>query len=321
MTCNTSLQTFGRVTLTAEEQWDQFGEALVLCGIPDAGCSQQGLQMASDFVKLSLSSGIKDLQKLTAASHVSPTPTTFPPAAGAAPPPTPATPKRGVDIPYVAWLNLHALLAYTISLQQCHVVLNYADLMADELTQWCEYVQEEYGIDRIPLNDPLKLKNLEDWFDFKEALHAWALDMHGHSLDTPLAYLLRKDSYVRQATHDRDYNSLTAKLITMTSYYGGTHYARDNVILHEVLKCCTARGIGAMQVSKFEVTRDGRAAYLTIEQMAEGMAGVASIRKWYYELLEAVKYTNHNGQMSLPKTVDILEKMFITLSKVGEELS
>ena len=45
------------------------------------------------------------------------------------------------------------------------------------------------------------------------------------------------------------------------------------------------------------------------------------MRKWCYELLEAVKFMNQNGQMSLVKTVNILEKTFVILSKVGEECS
>ena len=101
----------------------------------------------------------------------------------------------------------------------------------------------------------------------------------------------------------------------------GTHYQRDNAILHEVLKHCTARGIGATQVSKYEKDHNGRKAYEAIKEMAEGTAGKASFRKQCYELLKAVKYTNQNGQMLLAKTIDILKKTFITLSKVGEELS
>ena len=65
----------------------------------------------------------------------------------------------------------------------------------------------------------------------------------------------------------------------------------------------------------------GREVYEAIKEMAEGASRQASMRKWCYELLEAVKYTNWNGQMSLAKTIDILEKTFVTLSKVGETLS
>ena len=221
---------------------------------------------------------------------------------------------------YMAWLNLRALLAYMISLHQCGLVLDYYDFDHCLLTKWCEYVSDEYGIDCKTQKDPPKLKNLEDWFDFKEALQAWALDKWGHLLDTPVTYLLRRYVYVQAADHQDDYASITEQLIATTAMHG-THYQKDNAILHEVLKHCTARGIGATQVSKYEKDRNGRKAYEAIEEMVEGTAGKVSIRKRCYELLEAVKYTNWNGQMSLAKTIDILEKTFITLSKVGEELS
>jgi len=55
--------------------------------------------------------------------------------------------------------------------------------------------------------------------------------------------------------------------------------------------------------------------------MVEGTARQALMRKHCYKLLEAVKFMNQNRQMSLVKTINILEKTFITLSKVGEELS
>ena len=93
------------------------------------------------------------------------------------------------------------------------------------------------------------------------------------------------------------------------------------MVLHECLKCCTIGGIEATQVSKYKSTHDGCKAYLTIEVMAEGSAGKALIWKCCNKLLEAVRYTNWNGQMLLAKMVDTLEWTFITLAKVGEELS
>ena len=65
----------------------------------------------------------------------------------------------------------------------------------------------------------------------------------------------------------------------------------------------------------------GTGFYLAIDAMAEGTASKASMCNWCYELLKAVKYTNWNGQMSLTKMVNMLEKTFITLAKVSEELS
>ena len=97
---------------------------------------------------------------------------------------------------------------------------------------------------------------------------------------------------------------------------------KENAVLHECLKHCTVGGIGVTEVSKYESTQDGHKAYLAIKAMVEGSAGKALIQKHCYELLEAVKYTNHtNGQMSLAKMVDTLEWTFITLAKVKEELS
>ena len=77
-----------------------------------------------------------------------------------------------------------------ISLCQHGLELDYADFDGKMLTNWCEYISEEYGIECETPKDPPKLKNLEDWFDFKEALYAWALNTHGNSLGTPLAHLL-----------------------------------------------------------------------------------------------------------------------------------
>ena len=106
-----------------------------------------------------------------------------------------------------------------------------------------------------------------------------------------------------------------------TTHIHGTHYTKDNVVLHECLKHCTIGGIGVTQVSKYESTHNGCKAYLAIKAMVEGSAGKASIWKHCYELLEAVKYTNWNGQMLLAKMVNTLEQTFITLTKVGEEHS
>ena len=110
-------------------------------------------------------------------------------------------------------------------------------------------------------------------------------------------------------------------MLITTMHVHGTHYMKDNAVLHKCLKCCTMGGIGMTQVSKYESTCDGWKAYLVIKAMAEGSTSKASIWKCCYELLEAVRYTNRNGQMLLAKMVNTLERTFITLAKVGEELS
>ena len=106
---------------------------------------------------------------------------------------------QGVDIPYMAWLNLHTMLAYTISLHQHGLELDYFNEAA--LTDWCKHVSEEYGIECKTPKDHPKLKNPEDWFDFKEALYTWVLDKRGHSLDTPLVYLLHDYVSIRIITN------------------------------------------------------------------------------------------------------------------------
>ena len=120
--------------------------------------------------------------------------------------------------------------------------------------------------------------------------------------------------------YSETYDSISQMLIT-TMHMHGTHYTKDNAVLHECLKCCTVGGIGATQVSKYKSMHDGWKAYLAIKVMAKGSASKASIWKRCYELLKAVRYTNQNGQMSLAKMVNTQEQTFITLAKVGEELS
>ena len=186
---------------TAAEMAAQFQRMLELCGIPQEGRDflvNQGIMSATQFIKLSLDSEIKDLKKLAVTVHVTPqggfpplNPDPNDPVAIAATAAASTNRNPGIDIPYMAWLNLHALLAYTISLHQCGLMLDYHNFDHRLLTKWCEYISDEYGIDHETPKDPPKLKNLEDWFDFKEALQAWALDKRGHSLDTPVAYLLR----------------------------------------------------------------------------------------------------------------------------------
>ena len=62
-----------------------------------------------------------------------------------------------------------------ISLCQYGLELDYPDFDDGTLTTWCEYISKEYGVECETPKDPLKMKNLEGWFDFKEALYAWAL--------------------------------------------------------------------------------------------------------------------------------------------------
>ena len=136
------------------------------------------------------------------------------------------------------------------------------------------YVSEEYGVEHKTLKDPLKLKNLEDWFDFTEALYAWALDKCSHSLDTPLAYLLHDYVSISDNQYSTSYHSISQMLIA-TMHMHGTHYTKDNMVLYECLKHCTIGGIGVTQVSKYESTHDRCNAYLMSKVMAEGSAGKA----------------------------------------------
>ena len=58
---------------TVGEMAAQFQEMLELCGIPQHGRDflvNQGIMSATQFVKLSLDSGIKDLKKLAATVHI-----------------------------------------------------------------------------------------------------------------------------------------------------------------------------------------------------------------------------------------------------------
>ena len=60
---------------TMGEMAAQFQEMLELCGIPQDGRDflvNQGIMSATQFVKLLLDSGIKDLKKLAATMHVAP---------------------------------------------------------------------------------------------------------------------------------------------------------------------------------------------------------------------------------------------------------
>jgi hypothetical protein len=270
--------------MSVDQMRDQFQEMLVLFGIPPDGHEflvNQGIVSANEFIKLPLDDGINDLKKLAAMVHVTPV-GGFPPAVAVNPnalaaPAPPAQRNRGIGIPYMAWLNLLVLLAYTISLCQHGLALDYHLMEEDLLTKWCKYIAQEYDVDHQTPKDPPKLKNLEDWFNFKEALEAWALDMRGHSLATPIAYLLRK-KHVFDGNHMKDYDTTTEMLIAMTHLWG-MHYVKDNALLHEVLKHCTAGGIGATQVSKYEKLRDGREAYEAIEEMAEGASGQALMQK------------------------------------------
>ena len=123
-------RTLGHAWLDAAGKVAQFQMVLALCGIEDAGCdflAKQGISSADQFIKLPLDTGIKDLQKLAATMHVPPTGT--PPVAGATPGHNAATAaaasaaaatnavcNQGIDISYMAWLNLCMLLMYMISL-------------------------------------------------------------------------------------------------------------------------------------------------------------------------------------------------------------
>jgi hypothetical protein len=133
--------------MTLDQMRDQFQEMLVLCGIPHDGRKflvNHGIMMATEFIKLPLDDGINDLKKLAVMVHVTPA-GSFPPAMAAdlnaLATPAPLAPRnRGIDIPYMLWLNLHALLAYTISLCQRGLTLDYHLMGEDLLTKWCKYI-------------------------------------------------------------------------------------------------------------------------------------------------------------------------------------
>ena len=58
--------------------------------------------------------------------------------------------------------------------------------MMSQHTRWTSkttpHGSKWYGIECETLKDPPRLKNPKDWFDFKEALYAQALNKHSHSL-------------------------------------------------------------------------------------------------------------------------------------------
>ena len=121
--CSQCLNNCPEMTMT--KMRTQFQQILILCGIPEDRhefLMNQGILSTAEFIKLSLDNGIKDLKRLAMTVHIAPE-ASFPPdpngpaaVATAAAATATAMRNRGVDIPYMAWLNLHAELMYTVSL-------------------------------------------------------------------------------------------------------------------------------------------------------------------------------------------------------------
>lgn len=222
-----------------------------------------------------------------------------------------------VQMPFLSSLKLKAFHLYAQYRQARGEDFEVNTFDGQIIPFWIERLNVINGLkEDEPPAEPVRLKDYEGWYDWKDGFLLWAVNTRSSMLAAPFTYLIRERIPVEPHALGVKYDQVDEDL-EATMHHLGYWYRHDNNALWDMLKTSTSGGIGATQVAKFAKKRDGRAAWEALLGMAEGPAGTATLRKRMYAKIAAVEYTGKGG-MKLSTLINVLEKCYITLARTEE---
>lgn len=277
------------------QQVQAFKEKLTAWGFNEATASllsNQGLKMASDFLKLSFHETKEMPKHFSRWKETTTTTTGVSTRAGA----TTSTPP--VSFPLLATKHLLAFHEYVWFVNARGQAVQCILFTNDVASKWLERIgmYETFKEEDLP-EEPSKLISMTDWYEWEDKFLTYLEAKRSPFLWTCLIYLVRPDKIPSPAALGKDYDVIDEDLVA-TIKLEGTYYKSDNMWLFNFIKDLTEGGPAQQHVAPFQVTKDGRGAYLAIKAQAEGQSALATRRAAIYARMSTLRYTGRGTGVS-----------------------
>ena len=224
------------------------------------------------------------------------------------------------SIPFASIRLLQAMRHWTIERQRCGLAIVHNELTQDELERILERMEEvESIVDLKPIPPPLPEKFGsfgKNWRVFSEGFKGHCAVVHGN-LYIPLAYILREHTIVTPEHRAAAYSTADERLMAIVSLQG-RDYQKDNSLVWQLLRPLILETAAWNYVKQFDVTQDGRSAFLALQTRGEGEAAVDARRAAAEEIIQTARYTGKSKRFSIGNYINLLQGAFTELESIGE---
>jgi len=224
------------------------------------------------------------------------------------------------SIPFASIRLLQAMRHWTIERQRCGLPIVHNELTHDELERILERMEEEESIAEMkPVPPPLpdKFSSFgKNWRVFSEGFKGHCAVVRG-MMHIPLAYLLREHTVVTPDHRAAAYSTADARLMSIVRLEG-KDYQKDNSLVWQLLRPLVLETAAWNYVKQYDVTQDGRSAFLALQTRGEGEAAVDARRAAAEDIIQTARYTGKSKRFSIQHYINLLQGAYTELESIGE---
>jgi hypothetical protein len=224
------------------------------------------------------------------------------------------------SIPFASIRLLQAMRHWTIERQRCGLPIVHNELTQDEVERILERMEEEDSIAEMkPVPPPLpdKFHSFgKHWRVFSEGFKGNCAVVRG-TMHIPLAYLLREHTVVTPEHRAAAYGTADGRLMSIVRL-DGKDYRKDNSLVWQLLRPLVLETAAWNYVKQYDVTQDGRSAFLALQTRGEGEAAVDARRAAAEDIIQTAKYTGKSKRFSIQTYINLLQGAYTELESIGD---
>lgn len=224
------------------------------------------------------------------------------------------------SIPFASIRLLQAMRHWTIERQRCGLPIVHNELTQEELERILERMEEVDSITEMkPDPPPLPGKFTsfgKNWRVFSEGFKGHCAVVRG-TMTIPLAYLLREHTIVTPEHRAAEYSTADERLMAIVRLHG-RDFKKDNSLVWQLLRPLVLETAAWNYVKQYDISQDGRSAFLALQMRGEGEAAVDARRAAAEEIIQKAQYTGKSKRFSIQHYINLLQGAFTELESIGE---
>jgi hypothetical protein len=224
------------------------------------------------------------------------------------------------SIPFASIRLLQAMRHWTIERQRCGLPIVHNELTQEELERILERMEEVDSITEMkPVPPPLPGKFTsfgKNWRVFSEGFKGHCAVVRG-TMTIPLAYLLREHTIVTPEHRAAEYSTADERLMAIVRLHG-RDFKKDNSLVWQLLRPLVLETAAWNYVKQYDISQDGRSAFLALQMRGEGEAAVDARRAAAEEIIQKAQYTGKSKRFSIQHYINLLQGAFTELESIGE---
>lgn len=224
------------------------------------------------------------------------------------------------SVPFASIRLMQAMRHWTIERNRCGVAIIHNEMTQDELDRILERMEEEEEIVSMkPVPPPLPDKFTsfgKHWRIFSEGFKGHCTVVRG-TMTIPLLYVLRDHDVVTPAQRDAEYPTSDLRLMSLVQL-DGREFRKDNTLVWQLLRPLVLETPAWNYVKQYDVTQNGRMAFLTLQTRGEGEAAVDARRAAAEEVILKAQYTGKSKRFTLQSYINLLQGAFTELETCGD---